>query len=257
MKSEIADLVSTRLATPGPSAPASGNSTSAGRDVQHLPPDRRRRWFGKPSTLAQEILVLPVSHAGDGRRAGIGLDLRGIFAAVDRAGRPLSIGSSTGRRGPCFWREPAVRLWATLWIAGRKKQTVVDDGPYRACRNPLYVGSFVMGIGLGLFLKSLVFAAGLGLVMSLYLWFVVPAEERYMRSRFGAAFDDYCRRVPRWIPKHRPAATKRDFPAGRRPRGTLPRMRTNGLLDAAGGHGRTDVSPPRDGLADLVGRLAA
>ena len=73
-----------------------------------------------------------------------------------------------------------MRLWATLWIAGRKKQTVVDDGPYRACRNPLYVGSFVMGIGLGLFLKSLAFAAGLGLVMSLYLWFVVPAEERYM-----------------------------------------------------------------------------
>jgi protein-S-isoprenylcysteine O-methyltransferase Ste14 len=94
-----------------------------------------------------------------------------------------------------------LRLWATLWIAGRKKQTVVDDGPYRSCRNPLYVGSLVMGIGLGLFMKSLAFAAGLGLVLSLYVWFVVPAEERYMGSRFGAAFADYCRRVPRWIPQ--------------------------------------------------------
>ena len=85
-----------------------------------------------------------------------------------------------------------LRLWATLWIAGRKKQKLVDDGPYRACRNPLYLGTFAMGIGIGLFLKSLVFAAGLGLVLSLYLWFVVPAEERYMRSRFADDYDEYC-----------------------------------------------------------------
>jgi protein-S-isoprenylcysteine O-methyltransferase Ste14 len=94
-----------------------------------------------------------------------------------------------------------LRLWATLWIAGRKKQNLVDDGPYRACRNPLYLGTFAMLIGLGLFLKSLVFAAGLGLVLSLYLWFVVPAEERYMRSRFTDDYDNYRARVPRWIPR--------------------------------------------------------
>jgi protein-S-isoprenylcysteine O-methyltransferase Ste14 len=94
-----------------------------------------------------------------------------------------------------------LRLWATLWIAGRKKQTLVDDGPYRATRNPLYLGTFAMGIGLTLFLKSLVFAAGLGIVVALYLWFVVPAEERYMRSRFAADYDNYCGRVPRWFPR--------------------------------------------------------
>jgi protein-S-isoprenylcysteine O-methyltransferase Ste14 len=94
-----------------------------------------------------------------------------------------------------------LRLWATLWIAGRKKQTLVDDGPYRACRNPLYLGTFAMLLGLGLFLKSLVFAASLGVVLSLYLWFVVPAEERYMRSRFTDVYDNYRARVPRWIPR--------------------------------------------------------
>ena len=113
-----------------------------------------------------------------------------------------------------------------------------------------------MGIGLGLFLKSLVFAAGLGLVMSLYLWFVVPAEERYMRSRFGAAFDDYCRRGPGWIPNigllrrneifQRAADQGALFPsADEWPAGCCWRS------------GRIDVSPPRDGLADLVGRRAA
>jgi protein-S-isoprenylcysteine O-methyltransferase Ste14 len=93
------------------------------------------------------------------------------------------------------------RIWATLWIGGRKKHTVVDDGPYRVCRNPLYLGTFAMVLGVALFLKSLVFAAALVFVWFLYVWFVVPAEERYMRGRFGSAYDDYCRRVPRWWPK--------------------------------------------------------
>ncbi len=106
-----------------------------------------------------------------------------------------------GAAWTAFLGGAVLRLWATLWIAGRKKQTVVDDGPYRACRNPLYVGTFAMGIGIGLFLKSLVFGAGLGLVVLLYLWFVVPAEERYMRSRFAESYDEYCARVPRWIPR--------------------------------------------------------
>jgi protein-S-isoprenylcysteine O-methyltransferase Ste14 len=94
-----------------------------------------------------------------------------------------------------------MRIWATLWIAGRKKQNLVDDGPYRMCRNPLYIGTFAMGLGLVLFLKSLVFAVGVAAVLFLYQRFVVPAEENYMRSRFAEAYDDYCALVPRWLPK--------------------------------------------------------
>jgi len=94
-----------------------------------------------------------------------------------------------------------VRIWATLWIGGRKKQTIVDDGPYRVCRNPLYLGTFAMVGGVALFLKSGVFAVAVAFVWFLYVWYVVPAEERYMRGRFAAAYDDYCRRVPRWLPK--------------------------------------------------------
>jgi protein-S-isoprenylcysteine O-methyltransferase Ste14 len=93
-----------------------------------------------------------------------------------------------------------LRIWATLWIAGRKKQTLVDDGPYRMCRNPLYVGTFAMGLGLALILKSLVFGVAYLLAFSLYAFFVVPAEEHYMGSRFPAAFDEYRARVPRWFP---------------------------------------------------------
>lgn len=94
-----------------------------------------------------------------------------------------------------------VRIWATLWIGGRKKQTIVDDGPYRVCRNPLYLGTFAMVLGVALFLKSAVFAVGLAFVWYLYVWYVVPAEEHYLRGRFASAYDDYCHRVPRWFPR--------------------------------------------------------
>jgi protein-S-isoprenylcysteine O-methyltransferase Ste14 len=94
-----------------------------------------------------------------------------------------------------------LRLWATLWIAGRKKNKLVDDGPYRACRNPLYLGTFAMGIGLALFLKSLVFMGALGLLILLYVWYVVPAEERYMPIQCADDYRGYCARVPRWIPR--------------------------------------------------------
>jgi protein-S-isoprenylcysteine O-methyltransferase Ste14 len=100
-----------------------------------------------------------------------------------------------------FLSGAAMRLWATLWIAGRKKNVLVDDGPYRACRNPLYLGTFMMGIGFALFLKSLVFGGALMLLVLLYVWYVVPAEERYMPIQCADDYRGYCARVPRWIPK--------------------------------------------------------
>jgi protein-S-isoprenylcysteine O-methyltransferase Ste14 len=96
-----------------------------------------------------------------------------------------------------------MRIWATTWIAGRKRQSVVNDGPYALCRNPLYVGTFLMGLGLGLFLKSIVFAIALLSIVALYLKFVVPAEEAYLTDRLGEPYRQYCADVPRWFPSMR------------------------------------------------------
>jgi protein-S-isoprenylcysteine O-methyltransferase Ste14 len=30
-------------------------------------------------------------------------------------------------------------------------------------------------------------------------WFVIRGEERALRAKFGAAFDGYCQRTPRWL----------------------------------------------------------
>ena len=80
---------------------------------------------------------------------------------------------------------------------------VVEDGPYSICRNPLYIGTFLMAMGIALFLQSLTFAAGITVATIFYLSVTVPAEELLLRDKFGPAFIDYCRKVPRYFPRFR------------------------------------------------------
>jgi len=92
------------------------------------------------------------------------------------------------------------RFWATLYIAGRKEAFLVTDGPYSVCRNPLYLGSLLLAVGTGLFLKSLLFALALLLVALIYMLTTVPVEEEFLRARHGEHYEAYIRRVPRYWP---------------------------------------------------------
>ncbi len=94
----------------------------------------------------------------------------------------------------------AIRLWGTAAIAGRKGMEVVCEGPYALCRNPLYWGTFLIAVSMTLFLQSGVFAVSLIPPVLLYLFGVVPAEERFLQQRLGRDYSDYCDRVPRWWP---------------------------------------------------------
>lgn len=100
-----------------------------------------------------------------------------------------------------FLAYAAIRVWATLFIGGRKNDVLQMDGPYSICRNPLYVGSMCFALSIAFFLKSVTFGGAL-LVAFLYYWlFVVPAEEKFLESRFGDVFRDYRRRTPRFWPR--------------------------------------------------------
>jgi protein-S-isoprenylcysteine O-methyltransferase Ste14 len=52
------------------------------------------------------------------------------------------------------------RFWATLYLGGRKGSSVIAEGPYSVCRNPLYLGSFLLAIASAFFIQSWVFAVG-------------------------------------------------------------------------------------------------
>lgn len=94
-----------------------------------------------------------------------------------------------------------IRFWATLYIGGRKEWTLVCEGPYSLCRNPLYVGSLLMLLSIGLFLDSLTFLVIASAVILVYMMGTVRAEEDRLSRTLGEPYFEYCRRVPRFWPR--------------------------------------------------------
>jgi protein-S-isoprenylcysteine O-methyltransferase Ste14 len=81
---------------------------------------------------------------------------------------------------------------------------LVVGGPFRWTRNPGYVAVVALLVGQGLVFASPGVLAWAMIVALAFHVFVLLYEEPTLRSTFGTEYDDYCRRVPRWIPR-RPA----------------------------------------------------
>ncbi len=84
------------------------------------------------------------------------------------------------------------------WDAPRR---VVATGPYRWVRHPIYLAALLVVLGeawLFLSLPLVIYAASMAIGFHL---FVIGYEERTLRRRFGDAYLEYRRRVPRWLPR--------------------------------------------------------
>ncbi len=86
--------------------------------------------------------------------------------------------------------------------AGGKLELVVD-GPYRATRNPQYVGAIPAYLGIAVAANS-----GLALLTALLLGATLAlmpfAEEPWLREKLGARYEAYAVRVPRFLGLSRP-----------------------------------------------------
>jgi len=79
--------------------------------------------------------------------------------------------------------------------------TLYDSGPYGWCRNPLYLANATILIGLTMIFDSR-WMVGLALPAALLgIRSIVAAEERVLLASFGDRYRDYCRRVPRFLPR--------------------------------------------------------
>ncbi|MFC3134594.1 methyltransferase family protein, partial [Microbaculum marinum] len=95
----------------------------------------------------------------------------------------------------------AGRAWCTLYIGGRKKAELVQDGPYSISRNPLYVFSFLGAAGVGAAAGSVVTTFLTAIACYAVFAVVVSKEETFLAAKFGRAYRDYCARVPRFGPR--------------------------------------------------------
>jgi len=79
-----------------------------------------------------------------------------------------------------------------------KASSLVTTGIYGYTRNPMYLGGLVMLSAGALVLAKLSAWFFLPLFVMYLTRFQIIPEERVLRARFGAEFDDYTRRVRRW-----------------------------------------------------------
>jgi len=80
---------------------------------------------------------------------------------------------------------------------------LVAEGPYAIVRNPMYWSVLFVMLGESIVFHSLALAewtAGFFVGVNV---FVLLVEEPTLKRKFGAEYEEYCRRVPRWLPRLR------------------------------------------------------
>ena len=97
-----------------------------------------------------------------------------------------------GRGTPAPWAPP---------------ERFVERGSYRFVRSPMYLGVLLLVVGQGLLLGRPVLYAWAAAAWLIFTCFLVFYEEPQLRDRFGASYDDYRRRVRRWLPR-RPRSSR-------------------------------------------------
>lgn len=95
------------------------------------------------------------------------------------------------------------RAYCSAYIGGRKNDVIVREGPFAVVRNPLYVFSFLAVAGIGLQSGMWTVLILLAATFMLYYPQVVAKEEAFLTHKFGDAYAQYMRDVPRWIPNFR------------------------------------------------------
>jgi len=91
----------------------------------------------------------------------------------------------------------------------RKNEALATSGPYAHTRNPLYLGSLLIGAGFAIAARS--WWIGLALVVMFFVIYlpVIHDEERFLRETFPE-FDEYADKVPRMFPRFSPYSRPQD-----------------------------------------------
>jgi protein-S-isoprenylcysteine O-methyltransferase Ste14 len=103
-----------------------------------------------------------------------------------------------------------LRVWAAGYLL--KQECLTTAGPFARVRNPLYLGSLLAGAGFCLASGVWWSWAALGLLAIPIYGLQIGVEERSLSARFGSAFAQYYRSVPRLLPRLR--AIRAHAPSG-------------------------------------------
>ncbi len=108
----------------------------------------------------------------------------------------------------------AIGLWIRARAAGHlhKQEILTVTGPYAYTRNPLYLGSLILIVGVAVATRSVASALILFSYFALFYSLVMRREERELYQHHGDAFQEYARTVPLFFPRLTPAKLATDGP---------------------------------------------
>jgi len=87
----------------------------------------------------------------------------------------------------------------TSVVPGEPSTVLLDRGPYRYTRNPIYISFIIFYFGVAILLTSTWMLLLLIPVLIVLQRGVVEREEAYLQSKFGEAYRKYQARAPRWL----------------------------------------------------------
>lgn len=148
-----------------------------------------------------QVLVRPPLVWALAAIVGIGLGWLVPLPFVPKAVPAIWLG------GALFALALALFTWAiaTMTRAGSNVPTsmptvsIVDTGPYRFTRNPIYLGMMLSLVGLAIAFDSLWSLLMLVVFFLVIRYGVVAREEAYLERKFGEAYRSYRARVWRWL----------------------------------------------------------
>jgi protein-S-isoprenylcysteine O-methyltransferase Ste14 len=91
-----------------------------------------------------------------------------------------------------------VRAWAAGYL--EKGRSLATTGPYRYTRNPLYLGSFLLGGGFALAGASWALGISFLVLFLVIYWTVMRREEQFLLQQYSEDFERYQRSVPLFLP---------------------------------------------------------
>ena len=97
------------------------------------------------------------------------------------------------------WLGEALQVWCFASL--KKTKILAWRGPYAIVRNPMYLGRFFLLLGVLMLLESAWLLLSFSLVYYLYMVNRVKREEVTLRGVFGTDYDEYCRRIGRFLPR--------------------------------------------------------
>jgi protein-S-isoprenylcysteine O-methyltransferase Ste14 len=122
--------------------------------------------------------------------------------------RPLLSGMALGALGSALIVASLLLFGASVQrfraagtpVPARKPTTaIVRTGPYRFSRNPIYLAFSLLQLGIAVWVNSWWLVATLAAAIAIVHYVVIPREERYLETRFGAEYRDYEASVRRWL----------------------------------------------------------